>query len=172
MTTSFGNQFVQRQTSVGYTLTTENRVILLRHVQVRQLMELGRHGQTDAIAGADLGPCPGADFTAVYAYPANRSVNILESQEALRRWEQRWRDGKDFLRWPVRSVARGGLIPVWRKAFAPLRRWVNSCALYVAAEVQRNYREFCLERGTLTYDDQVALANELLQHAGSGPAHS
>ena len=61
-------------------------------------------------------------------------------------------------------MARGGLIPVWRKAFAPLRRWVNSCALYVAAEVQRNYREFRLERGTLTYDDQVALANELLQH--------
>ena len=160
------NQFVQRETRIGHGLTIQNREILLRHIQVRQLMELGRRGETDAVAPIVPGPCPDADFSAVYAYPerGKKSPNILDSQEALRRWEKRWRDGKDFLRWPERSVKQGGLVPVWREAFAPLRRWVNACALCVAAEVQRDYREFRLERGTLTYDDQVALANELLQH--------
>ena len=48
--------------------------------------------------------------------------------------------------------------------FIPLRRWVNQTAICVAAEVQRDYRNFRLERGVVTYDDQIALADELLQH--------
>ncbi len=34
----------------------------------------------------------------------------------------------------------------------------------MAAEVQRDYRNFRLERGVVTYADQIALADELLQH--------
>src|SRR5207237_9322837 len=51
----------------------------------------------------------------------------------------------------------------WREAFRPLRDWVNACALCVAAEVQRDYREFRLERGLVRYADQVALAGELMR---------
>ncbi len=138
------HQFVQRETRIGHSLTIKNRETLLRHVQVRQLMELGRGGQTDAIVADVPGEYPDLDFSAVYSYPGKgkKSPNILDSQEALRRWEQRWRNGSDFLRWPVRSVTTGGLITLWRETFAPLRRWVSACALCVAAEVQRDYREF------------------------------
>jgi ATP-dependent helicase/nuclease subunit A len=45
-----------------------------------------------------------------------------------------------------------------------LRRWVADAALCVAAEVQRDFRDFRLERGVVTYADQIALADELLQH--------
>ena len=38
----------------------------------------------------------------------------------------------------------------------------------VAAEVQRDYRDFRLERGVLTYADQIALADELMQHPIAG----
>jgi ATP-dependent exoDNAse (exonuclease V) beta subunit len=41
---------------------------------------------------------------------------------------------------------------------------VNQTAICVAAEVQRDYRNFRLERGVVTYADQIALADELLQH--------
>ena len=37
-------------------------------------------------------------------------------------------------------------------------------ALCVAAEVQRDFRDFRIERGLVTYPDQIALADELLQH--------
>ena len=37
-------------------------------------------------------------------------------------------------------------------------------ATCVAAEVQRDYLEFRLDHGLVTYDDQIALAKELLQH--------
>ena len=38
----------------------------------------------------------------------------------------------------------------------------------MAAEVQRDYRDFRLERGVVTYADQIALADELLQHPAAG----
>ena len=40
---------------------------------------------------------------------------------------------------------------------------MNACALCVAAEVQRAYRDFRFERGVVTYADQVALAVELMR---------
>ena len=52
----------------------------------------------------------------------------------------------------------------WRDAFQPVRDWVNACALCVAAEVQRAYRDFRFQRGVVTYADQVALAVALLRH--------
>ena len=53
---------------------------------------------------------------------------------------------------------------IWTAAFAPLRGWVSDVARCVAAEVQRDFRNFRVARGLVTYADQVALADELLQH--------
>jgi ATP-dependent exoDNAse (exonuclease V) beta subunit len=44
-----------------------------------------------------------------------------------------------------------------------LREWLQRAALCVACETARAFREFRLKRGALTYDDQVALARELLR---------
>src|SRR5437773_12473520 len=52
---------------------------------------------------------------------------------------------------------------LWREAFRPLREWASACAACVAAEVRRDYREFRLGRGAITYPDQVAFAAELLR---------
>src|SRR6266550_2647378 len=101
------NEFVQQQGQIGQSLGEENRRVLLRLMQARQLMELT--------------PWPMCATTA-----------------------------KDF-------TAR------WREAFRPLREWASACASCVAAEVQRNYREFRLAHGAITYSDQVALAGELLR---------
>src|SRR5213079_3306124 len=48
--------------------------------------------------------------------------------------------------------------------FAPLRKWVCDAATCVAAEVQRDYLDFRLDHGLVTYGDQIALAEKLLQH--------
>src|ERR1700747_3092594 len=63
------NEFVQQQTTIGRSLSDENRRELLRHVQVRQLMELARRGEIDAI-DPPLEKCPDADFSAIYRYVA------------------------------------------------------------------------------------------------------
>ena len=159
------NEFVQQQTKVGRSLSEENRRELLRHVQVRQLMELGRHGEPNAV-DPPMEKCPGADFSAIYRYVAKGPTlqTVPPFQKELRRAEQIWRETRDFVRWPICNSKARDFVPIKREAFAPMRRWLDQASLCVAAEVQRDYREFRLERGMLTYDDQVALALELLQH--------
>src|SRR5205807_10534812 len=75
-----------------------------------------------------------------------------------------YREETGFLRWPIGSTTAQGIDKIWEQAFIPLRRWVNQTAICVAAEVQRDYRNFRLERGVVTYADQIALADELLHH--------
>jgi ATP-dependent helicase/nuclease subunit A len=159
------SHFVQRQAVIGRTLTPENRRVLLRHVQARQLMELARRCDFDLTAVQPDTPCPDTSFAEVYATVArgNTVRTIPRAQAELKRWESRWRDTDEFAPWPPCVSAAKDFVARWREAFAPVREWVNSCALCVAAEVQRDYREFRLERGVVTYADQIALASELMR---------
>ncbi|MDQ6624908.1 MAG: UvrD-helicase domain-containing protein, partial [Verrucomicrobiota bacterium] len=160
-------EFVQQQTRLGRSLGDENRAALFRLAQARDMMELGRRAGTELFRPGELGSCPTADFSEVYAAAESRSrANISAAKAELRAWEERFRTGEDeYLRWPTcfpGATTQFGQL--WQNAFAPLRRWVNDAARCVAAEVQRDYRDFRLERGVVNYADQIALADELLQH--------
>jgi ATP-dependent helicase/nuclease subunit A len=158
-------QFVQQQIVIGRSLSKENRRVLLRHMQVRQLMELARNYEGDLAGIEPKTPCPDTDFSDVYKAVAQGSAlrTIPRAKEELKRWEKRWRETDEFVPWPPCATTAQQFVQRWRDAFRPLRDWVNACALCVAAEVQRDYRDFRLERGVVTYRDQVALAAELLR---------
>jgi ATP-dependent exoDNAse (exonuclease V) beta subunit len=128
-------------------------------------MELARKCEVDLNATEPDTPCPDTNFAEVYAVPAggNAATNIRKAQAELQRWEQRWRETDEFVPWPPCATSAREFVRRWRDAFRPLRDWVNACALCVAAEVQRAYRDFRLEHGVVTYADQVALAAELLR---------
>jgi ATP-dependent exoDNAse (exonuclease V) beta subunit len=159
------NQFVQQYTTIGRSLGEENRRVLLRHVQVRDLMELARKCETEVNAIPPDWPCPDASFTEVSQFRAKGSSKktIPGDLENLRRWEERWRQTGEFVPWPPRSSNAKDFVGLWREAFQPLRAWVSALALCVVAEVHRAYREFRFERGRVTYADQVALAGELMR---------
>jgi ATP-dependent exoDNAse (exonuclease V) beta subunit len=163
------NEFVQQQTTIGRSLSDKNRRELLRHVQARALMELGR--RTDLEPGnPPAGKCPDTDFSAIHVYRAKGPTlqTVPPYQKELKRAEQRWRDTQDFVRWPICFSKAKDFVRIKREAFAPVRRWIDQAALCVAAEVQGDYREFRIERGILTYDDQIALALELTKHPKIG----
>ena len=164
------HEFVQGQTHIGHSLGEENRAALLRLVQARDLMELARRSKTETLSASPFSPCPPLDFAEVHAQSDRRdSDTVSKSQAELREWEKRYAAGWEFLRWPVCfSTGGSNFTAIWQKAFSPLRTWVCNLAACVASEVQRDYREFRLERGLVTYDDQVALAKELLQHPIAG----
>src|SRR5947207_1229975 len=157
------NDFVQHQTTIGRALSDENRKELLRHVQAHLLMELGRRAELPTVSPPNE-CCPDSDFSKIFKYqPDGRSVALVSRfREELEQAEQTWRNTDDFVRWP--TCESRPLQPIWKDVFAKPREWIDRCALCVAAEVQRDYREFRLERGMLTYDDQVALALELMRH--------
>src|SRR5437870_4968853 len=157
------NQFVQQYTTIGRSLSEQNRRILLRHVQARQLMELARNAKVDLRAAEPERQCSDTSFAEVYAANEKPSLNIAKAKAELKRWEKRWRETDEFVAWPACATTSKQFVGIWREAFRPLRDWVNACALCVAAEVQRDYREFRLERGLVRYADQVALAGELMR---------
>jgi ATP-dependent exoDNAse (exonuclease V) beta subunit len=163
------NEFVQQQTTIGRSLSDENRRELLRHVQARALMELGRRADLEW-ENPPAGKCPDTDFSAVHRYSAKGPTlqTVPPYQKELKRAEQRWRDTQDFVRWPICFSKAKDFVRIKREAFAPVRRWIDQAALCVAAEVQGDYREFRIERGLLTYDDQIALALELTKHPKIG----
>ena len=160
-------QFVQQHTRIGRNLSANVRATLFRLAPARQLMELARNARSVLAPAGNLGPCPDFDFSTVHATASSSSRSeetIANSKAELADWEKRFEAGWEFVRWPIRSSNAKQFVERWREAFGPLRTWVAEAALCVAAEVQRDYRDFRLERGVVTYADQVALADELMQH--------
>src|SRR5947207_5262209 len=164
-------EFVQGQTHIGHSLGEKNRAALLRLVQARDLMELARRAGSAALCNPELSCCPTPDFTEIYAQTdqAGRD-SISKSQAELREWEKRYASDWEYLRWPVCfTAANSKFSDLWTQTFSPLRRWISAAATCVAAEVQRDFLDFRLERGFVTYGDQIALAKELLQHPVAAP---
>ena len=93
---------------------------------------------------------------------------IANSKAELVDWQKRFEGDWEFVRWPVRTSKAQEFVQRWNEAFGPLRTWLGDAALCVAAEVQRDFRDFRVGRGLVTYADQVALADELLQHPIAG----
>ena len=163
------HEFAQSQIRIGKSLSAEDRTTLLRLVPVRDLMELARRAGSAVLRVPQLSPCPTLDFEAVYAQPDKGNGNIGKSQAELRDWEKRYAGGWEYLRWPVYFTADNSeFTQLWRQKFSPLRKWIGQAAICAAAEVQREFLDFRLERGFVTYGDQIALAKELLQHPVAG----
>src|SRR6266446_6960986 len=158
-------EFAQNQTRIGRSLGEKDRAILLRFVQARDLMELARRAGSAVLCVPSPSPCPTLDFADVYAQSDKGNDNISKSQAELREWEKRYENDWEYLRWPVCfTAANARFTQLWHEKFAPLRKWICDAATCVAAEVQRDYLDFRLDHGLVTYADQIALAQELLQH--------
>ncbi len=160
-------EFAQNQTRIGRSLGDKDRAMLLRFVQARDLMELARRAGSAALRVPQPSSCPTVDFAEVYSQSdkGKGNDNISKSQAELREWERRFGGDWEYLRWPVCfTAATAKFTQLWREKFAPLRKWICDAATCVAAEVQRDYLDFRLDHGRVTYADQIALAQELLQH--------
>jgi ATP-dependent exoDNAse (exonuclease V) beta subunit len=160
-------EFAQNQTRIGRSLGEKDRAVLLRFVQARDLMELARRARSAVLQVPGLSPCPPLDFAEVYSqsHKGKGNDNIAKSQAELREWELRFAGDWEYLRWPVYfTAANARFTQLWQEKFAPLRQWICAAATCVAAEVQRDYLNFRLDHGLVTYGDQIALAEELLQH--------
>ena len=160
-------EFVQNQTRIGHSLGENNRATLFRFMQARDLMEMARGPRFALPMATELPTFPKFDFADIYAQKdtGKANDNVSKSQAELREWEKRFASDWEYLRWPARFTSDNSKFSeLWAQGFAPLRQWVSAAAMNVAGEVQRAYREFRLERGLVTYDDQIALAKELLAH--------
>jgi ATP-dependent exoDNAse (exonuclease V) beta subunit len=159
-------EFMQSHSHIGRSLGETNRALLFRFMQARDLMTMARDARFLIPAVSELPPFPQLNFSEIYSRTDQRGRNnISRSQAELREWESRFKGDWEFLRWPVLFTSdKAEFTKLWAEKFSPLRKWLSAAATGVASEVQRAYREFRIERGLVTYDDQIALAKELLAH--------
>ena len=158
-------EFAQNQTRIGRSLGDRDRAMLLRFVQAQDVMELARRARSAVLQVAEMSLCPPLNFAEIYQQTDKAGYdNIAKSQVELREWEKRFDGDWEYLRWPVCfTAANAKFTQLWQDKFAPLRRWICDAATCAAAEVQRDYLDFRLDHGLVTYADQIALAEKLLQ---------
>ena len=159
------NDFVQQTQTIGHSLSAQNNKALLRHVQLRDLMELGRRGRLPLWLEQREVDCPQKiNLSPLFNHPARmNATRIQAAQTALREWERKFKDDADFLPL-IECTTEGRFAEKWEEAFREFNEWVSCCALTVAAEVQASYRQFRADRGVVTFDDQIALALELTRN--------
>src|SRR3954470_13735166 len=105
------NEFVQQQTRVGRSLSSASREKLLRLASMRHIMELGRKAGSALLNPGSECPCPEINLEEVYrtAMAAKKSDTIGNSIAQLQAWEEGYREGTGFLRWPVCSTKAQGI---------------------------------------------------------------
>jgi ATP-dependent exoDNAse (exonuclease V) beta subunit len=159
------NEFVQRTHSVGHSLSPENRDALFRHVQLRDLMELGRRGRLPLSLQRRETRYPGKlDLSLLHNHSAPKNATRVQAlQKALHAWEQRINRDTDFLPL-IECTVEGKFAEKWENTFREFNEWLSCCAMIVAAEIQASYRQFRAERGVVTFDDQIALALALTRN--------
>src|SRR2546423_15509251 len=120
-------------------------------MEAGQLRELAQKQDHFFPPPQSLAPCPECDFSKVEsAIESVQATNIPKAKAQLREWLRRWRETDEFAPWPPCATTAKEFTALWREAFRPLREWASSCAACVAAEVQREYRDFRLGRGAIT----------------------
>jgi ATP-dependent helicase/nuclease subunit A len=157
--------FVQRTDSVGDSLSAENRRKLLRHVQLRDLMELGRSGKLPLVFEQGNVDCPDTiNIAGVLNYPEPGS-RIEADKQALKRWKEQLESGSDFVPLVEWKSDSKNFADRRQDALRDFNEWLSCCALKVSAEVQAKYRQFRGEHGVVTFDDQIAFALQLTRNA-------
>ena len=84
------NEFVQQQTTIGRSLGDDNRRVLLRLMQARQLMELARNQDHSFASTPPKTRCPECDFSKVEAaIETAQAKNIPKAKAQLHDWIER-----------------------------------------------------------------------------------
>ncbi|MEM1058872.1 MAG: UvrD-helicase domain-containing protein [Verrucomicrobiota bacterium] len=125
--------------------------------QVRPWRSLGRPGPIE--------PMPMLEVEEVLAYvPEKRSAGTVRAaQTSLRHFQEALASGNRHARWPVNRSKTKAFAELWSQTLEPVRDWQRAVLTQLAGDLAWSARQFRLERGELTYDDQVALAAESLR---------
>ena len=138
-----------------------------RHLTFDQLLDLAREFGPDEIeAPAGFDPDaepPPLDFREALADDGGRSRDrTREHQRHLRRWQEEFEAGAAFLQLPGYTTGSGTFRAAVDAALAPYAHWLNRAAGSLAVRIARAFRDYRLDKGLMTYRDQVFWCRQLL----------
>ncbi|WP_309399584.1 UvrD-helicase domain-containing protein [Cerasicoccus maritimus] len=166
--------FIRGKDNILGCLDNGPRESLERHGSIGALLSLVQKFGTQIPTPPPPGPAPMVDLAPVIKHEPQTKhkgalAGIAEAKRLALQWEQAYASAEPC---PPIDFTRGGkdFQTDWDLAWAPLKRWLGDAYLYVAAELAREFRAFRVARGEINFDDQIALAAELLNHPAAGPA--
>ena len=165
--------FIRENSALLNQLYAQKHASLLRFVSLRQLLELARKQSGIGVrADASALSMPPLDFTDVLRCQDNpRSKGgVAAGQALLKRWLTRLQSQTGFVGLPAYTKGGKEFVALWQASFAPLQSCLHGEAWKAVQDIAQAYRQFRLSQGLLTYDDQISLAADLLQHARAAAA--
>ena len=139
-----------------------------RHLSFDQLLELARHlgPEVTEVSGAFL-PAdepPPLDFSAALDDDGGRSKDRTQAhQRNLRKWIAEYDSGAPFVELPEYSGGSKTFLAAVDAATEPYARWLNEAAGALAVRIARAFRDFRLEKGLMTYRDQIFWCKRLVE---------
>ncbi len=138
-----------------------------RHLTFDQLLHLARSfgpDETEAPAGFDpAAQPPPLDFSAAFEDGGGRSKDkTREHQSHLRRWLDDFNAGAAYLQLPGYTGGSGTFLAAVEATLAPYAGWLNAAAGCLAVRIACAFRDYRLDRGLMSYRDQIFWCRELL----------
>ncbi|MDX2227922.1 MAG: UvrD-helicase domain-containing protein [Verrucomicrobiae bacterium] len=163
--TDLWRDFIQTLTGWQPPISTADWERLLAYVPIQTVLEMGRNFEPHRIAPVPFDGQPQADIEPILAFEAtgNGKKNIELAKDLARHWVA-CEAQKNHLPLPGMPGTNKKLEAVWYPAFQEYRDWIALRLHTVARSLWEDFRKFRLERGRLTFDDQVQLASELFSH--------
>jgi len=165
--------FVRQLSTVAPRVPQTVRDACFRHAPMDDLIGLAQHMRPELVPNTLPGPCPAIDITALLRCTHKRPDvlrNIEQGQALARQFADACKRGDGYV--PIPAWKKGGadFLGAWDATFEPLRAWLRDASRLIAADIARDYRDYRLAQGKLTYDDQISLALELIKHPDAGRA--
>ena len=138
-----------------------------RHLTFDQLLDLARQfgpDETEADAAFDPeGAPPALDFSAALDDDGGRSKEkTREHQRHLRRWQEEFTGDPAFLQLPEYKGGSSSFLAAVESALEPYTRWLNAAAGCLAVRIARAYRDYRLDKGLMTFRDQIYWCHRLV----------
>ena len=109
-------------------------------------------------------PEPKPDFTVALADSGRRSPKYTPINQAhLRQWIEDFEAGVPFLELPDYTTGTSTFKTAFHEGLAPFASWLGGLAGRIAAEIALAYRAYRLEKGFMTYADQVLWCRKLIE---------
>ncbi|WP_269540442.1 UvrD-helicase domain-containing protein [Cerasicoccus fimbriatus] len=164
--------FLRSKDTLLACLPEGSRLSLERHGSMVDILKLMSQFGTRIPEPEPPGPAPMVDVAPILNFkPENKRglKGIEEGQRLAAEWQTAYATGEPC---PPPDFDKGSadFKPIFQAAWRPLKLWLGQAYLYVAAHLAREFRDYRVQRGEITYDDQVALAAWLMNHEAAGPA--
>ena len=158
------NRFLVR--GVGGLEPTEPMRELFHFFTPDKLYGLGREVAPGVEEKISAGPA--LDVRPLLRFPlgglhASMRTRLTRAQEEVKNWNEAWVRGDRFFPLPECPDSKNAeFVQLWHETFSPLHDWLGEAAHAFGRQVANAYETFRLGEAAMTYDDQVRLAERLL----------